>query len=86
MISAWIATDIIKSVFDILNESPPTDEEEEGFPWMRNFFTVSRKRTLFSSLSSYLRYHSFFLFTKIKRTLINTHIYKQVSKQARLYF
>lgn len=41
MVSAWIATDIIKSVFDILNESPPTDEEEEGFPWMRNFFKES---------------------------------------------
>ncbi|KAI7897439.1 uncharacterized protein BX663DRAFT_331975 [Cokeromyces recurvatus] len=42
MVSAWIATDIVKSVFDILNAPSPTDEEEEDFPWMRGYFKKQR--------------------------------------------
>lgn len=40
MVSVWIAADIVKNIFDILNAPPPpkNDENEGDFPWMREFF------------------------------------------------
>ena len=43
MVSVWIATDIVKIFFDILNVPPPpaNDENEGDFSWMR-FFLKSK--------------------------------------------
>lgn len=44
MVSVWIATDIVRSIFDTLNVPPllANDENEGDFSWMRGFFKKQR--------------------------------------------
>jgi hypothetical protein len=58
MVSVWIATEIVKNIFDILNiSSPPANDENEGdFSWIRGFFKKQRlsgRRTPFSTLNNH---------------------------------
>ncbi|KAG0931857.1 hypothetical protein G6F57_012002 [Rhizopus arrhizus] len=58
MVSVWIATDIVKNIFDILNVPPPpaNDENEGDFSWIRDFFKKQRlsgRRTPFSTLNNH---------------------------------
>ena len=58
MVSVWIATDIVKSTFDILNVLPPpaNGENEDDFSWMKGFFKkqkLSGRRTPFCTLNNH---------------------------------
>ncbi|KAI9353996.1 hypothetical protein BD770DRAFT_392868 [Pilaira anomala] len=57
-VSVWIATDIVKNVFDIINVTPsPANKENEGdFSRMRGFYKMQRssgRKNPFSTLNNH---------------------------------